>query len=178
MTRIAERCAEMKPFAAPFAAVLAGAALMLAAPPVSAQNASQIGHARNGASCPRCNLFQADFGNLELKGRNFAGARLRQADMSAAVMNQTSFAGGDLRDVNAYGAVFTGSNFAGANLTNASFVGAYLQGANFRGATLDGVNFSGAEMDHAVGLTQGQLRGACGDEATTLPRGLRLRRCN
>ena len=177
MTRIAERCAEMKPFAAPFAAILAGAALMLAAPPVSAQNASQIGHARNGASCPRCNLFQADFSNLELKGLNFAGARLRQADFSAAVMNRTSFAGGDLRDVNGYGGVFSSVNFAGANLTNATFVGAYLQGANFRGATLAGVNFSGAEMEHAVGLTQAQLREACGDEATSLPSGLRLRPC-
>jgi uncharacterized protein YjbI with pentapeptide repeats len=163
----------MKPFA-----ILAAAATLLGALPATAQNAAQISHARNGASCPHCNLFQADFANLELKDRNFAGARLRQSDMSAAVMNHTSFAGGDLRDVNGYGGVFTGSNFGGANLTNASFVGAYLQGANFRGATLDGVNFSGAEMDHAVGLTQGQLRGACGDEATTLPRGLRLRRCD
>lgn len=163
----------MKPLA-----VLGALSLLLGAVPAAAQNATQIAHARDGASCPHCNLFQADFANLELKGRNFAGARLRQSDMSAAVMNRTSFAGGDLRDVNGYGGVFTGSNFAGANLTNASFVGAYLQGANFRGATLSGVNFSGAEMDHAVGLTQGQLRGACGDEATTLPPGLRLRRCD
>jgi hypothetical protein len=32
-------------------------------------------------------------------------------------------------------------------------------------------------MDRAVGLTQSQLNEACGDEATTLPRGLRLRTC-
>lgn len=172
----------MKPLAlnAPRSAlsVLAAAAIALGALPAAAQNAGQIAHARAGASCPRCNLFQADFGSQEMKGRNFAGARLRQADLSASVMNRTNFGGGDLRDVNAYGGVFTGANFAGANLTNATFVGAYLQGANFRGATLDGVNFSGAEMDHAVGLTQGQLRNACGDEATTLPRGLHLRRCD
>jgi uncharacterized protein YjbI with pentapeptide repeats len=165
----------MKPIAA---ILLAGAALLLGALPAGAQNAGQIAHARSGASCPHCNLFQADFGSLEMKGRDFTGARLRQADLSASVMNHTSFAGGDLRDVNGYGGVFSSANFAGANLTNATFVGAYLQGANFRGATLDGVNFSGAEMDHAVGLTQGQLRGACGDEATTLPAGIRLRRCN
>ncbi len=161
----------------PFAVLVGAAAVLLGALPAAAQNAGQIAHARAGASCPRCNLFQADFGSREMKGRNFAGARLRQADLSASVMNHTSFAGGDLRDVNAYGGVFSSASFAGANLTNATFVGAYLQGANFRGATLDGVNFSGAEMDHAVGLTQAQLRGACGDEATTLPRGLRLRRC-
>jgi uncharacterized protein YjbI with pentapeptide repeats len=149
----------------------------LAALPAVAQNAAQIDRARAGASCPHCNLFQADFSNLELKGRNFAGARLRQADMSAAVMNHTTLAGADLRDVNAYGAVFTGVSFAGANMTNASLVGTYLQGANFRGANLSGVNFSGAEMDRAIGLTQSQLNEACGDQATRLPNGLRLRSC-
>ena len=169
----------MKPLTQVFAAVaLAALTAAFVASPASAQNAGQIDRARDGASCPHCNLFQADFSNLQLKGRNFAGARLRQADFSASVMNHTSFAGADLRDVNAYGAVFTGASFAGANLTNASFVGAYLEGADFRGARLEGVNFSGAEMERALGLTQGQLEGACGDEATRLPRGLHLRTCD
>jgi uncharacterized protein YjbI with pentapeptide repeats len=152
------------------------AALTLATPAL-AQNAAQIGKARGGASCPGCNLFQADFGNAKLSGRNYAGARLRQADMSAAIMSGTSFAGADLRDVEAYGAVFSNANFARANLTNASFVGTYLHGANLSGAILDGVNFSGAELGRARGLTQGQLNHACGDEATELPPGLRLRAC-
>ncbi len=160
------------------AAVALGVLAVVATQPAQAQNAAQIDHARGGASCPHCNLFQADFSNLEMKDRNFAGARLRQADFSAAVMNHTTFAGGDLRDVNAYGAVLSGASFAGTNLTNASFVGAYLEGANFRGANLSGVNFSGAEMERAVGLTQRQLDAACGDGATTLPRGLRLRPCD
>lgn len=157
--------------------LLAAVGLALTAAPALAQNAGQIGRARAGANCPGCNLFQADFANAELKGRNFARARLRQADLSASVMNRTSFAGGDLRDVNAYGGVFSGANFAGANLTNASFVGAYLQHANFRGATLSGTNFSGAEMNGAIGLTQRQLNAACGDSSTQLPPGLRLPAC-
>lgn len=152
------------------------AALTLATPAL-AQNAGQIARVRAGASCPRCNLFQADLSNLGLKGRDFTGARLRQADLSLGVFNRTRFSGGDLRDVNGYGGVFSGASFAGANLTNATFVGAYMQGANFSGATLAGVNFSGAEMDRAVGLTQRQLDRACGDEATRLPRGLRIPRC-
>ena len=159
------------------AAAAAIALTVFGAEKAAAQNAAQIEHSRDGASCPHCNLFQADFSNLELKSRDFAGARLRQADMSAAVMNYTTMAGADLRDVNAYGAVFTGVSFAGANLTNASFVGTYLEGANFRGANLSGVNFSGAEMDRALGLTQAQLSEACSDDSTTLPRGLRLRSC-
>jgi uncharacterized protein YjbI with pentapeptide repeats len=151
--------------------------VLLTAGPALAQNAGQIARAKAGASCPACNLFQADFQNVQLKNKNFARARLRQADMSAAIMNHTRFAGGDLRDVNAYGALFSGADFAGANLTNASFVGAYLQGANLRGARLEGVNFSGAEMDRAVGLTQAQLNGACGDPSTRLPRGLHVKGC-
>lgn len=165
----------MKPIALLAAATL-GAALF-AAHPVSAQNAGQIAAVRNGANCPRCNLFQADLSNLTLKGKNLAGARLRQADLSTAVMNRTSFAGGDLRDVNAYGAVLSGASFARADLTNASFVGAYLQGANFTGARLVGVNFSGAEMGRAAGLKQSQLNQACGDDSTLLPRGLSIPRC-
>ena len=93
-------------------------------------------------------------------------------------MNHTVFAGGDLRDVNAYGGVFSGAVFSGADLTHASFVGTYLQGANFTGAKLIGTNFSGAEMSHARGLSQHQLDEACGDEATTLPSGLRIPRCH
>jgi uncharacterized protein YjbI with pentapeptide repeats len=173
--------AEMRPLAFYNLLALALVAVSLAcffAMPAAAQNAAQIARARSDASCPRCNLFQADFSNLQLRGRNFAGARLRQADLSAAVMKGAVFAGADLRDVNAYGAVLTGANFARANLTNASFVGAYLQGANFRGATLSGANFSGAEMDRAIGLTQAQLDGACGDASTKTPRGLRLRPCD
>ena len=153
------------------------AALALAAPAL-AQNAAEIDRAREGANCAHCNLFQADFTNKRLVGRDFAGSRLRQADFTAAVMDHTDFAGADLRDVNGYGGVFSSSVFSGANMTHASFVGAYLQGANFRGAILDGTNFSGAEMSRARGLTQRQLDAACGDDATTLPLGLRIPRCS
>jgi uncharacterized protein YjbI with pentapeptide repeats len=159
--------------------LIALAAAVLLALPVAplAQNPGQIARARGGASCPGCNLFQADFSGLELKGRSFAGARLRQSDLSLSVMNRTSFARADLRDANAYGGVFSGANFAGADLTHASFVGTYLEGANLAGARLDGTNFSGAEMARARGLTQAQLSHACGDGATRLPRGLRLPAC-
>ncbi len=162
----------MKPFA-----LLSALAVLAFAAPASAQNAGQISAVRNGANCPRCNLFQADLSNLELKNKNLAGARLRQADFSTAIMNRTRFTGGDLRDVNAYGAVMTGASFAKADLTNSSFVGAYLQGANFSGARLSGANFSGAEMDRAIGLTQAQLDQACGDGSTYLPGNLRIPLC-
>lgn len=162
----------MKPLA-----LVAGLALFALAAPAGAQNPGQISRARGGASCPGCNLFQANFSGVEMRGRDFSGARLRQADLSLSVLNRGNFARADLRDVEAYGAVFSGSNFAGANLTHASFVGTYLEGANLAGARLEGANFSGAEMSRTRGLSQAQLDRACGDEATTLPRGLRIPRC-
>lgn len=158
-------------------AVLALFAALALAGPAAAQNAAQIAHAKAGASCPGCNLFQADFANTRLVGRNYAHARLRQADLSAAVMSRTSFAGADLRDVNGYAGVFTGASFARANLTHASFVGAYFAGADFAGATLDGTDLSGAELARARGLAQARLDRACGDPSTTLPPGLHLQPC-
>ena len=58
--------------------VLAILALAALTAPAYAQNAAQIGRAQSGASCPKCNLFQADFNGRELRNKNFAGARLRQ----------------------------------------------------------------------------------------------------
>ena len=156
--------------------VLSLAVLALATPAI-AQNAGQISRVRAGASCAGCNLFQGDFSGLEARGLNLSGSRLRQSDMSLSVMNRTRFSNADLSDVEAYGGVFSSSNFSGANLTNASFVGAYLEGANFSGATLSGANFSGASLARATGLTQARLNQACGDEATQLPGGLRIRHC-
>jgi uncharacterized protein YjbI with pentapeptide repeats len=169
-------CFQMTPIAR-LAALALSAAALVSAVPAFAQNPSQIAKVRAGASCPGCNLFQADLANLTLRGQNLAKARLRQADLSAAVMNRANFSGGDLRDVNAYGGVFGGASFARTDLTNASFVGAYLESANFSGANLSGVNFSGAEMDRATGLSQGQLNRACGDDSTRLPRGLSIPGC-
>jgi len=153
------------------------AALSLVAFPALAQNAAQIGKVEDGANCPRCNLFQVNLYNKQVRARNFAGARMRQGDFSLSVFNKSNFAGADLRDVNAYGALFSGANLKRADLTNATFVGSYLQGANLAGARLSGANFSGAQMDRAVGLTQGQLSKACGDETTTLPHGLHIPAC-
>ncbi|HZC17781.1 MAG TPA: pentapeptide repeat-containing protein [Caulobacteraceae bacterium] len=151
--------------------------LSLAAAAAFAQNTAEVGRAQDGASCPRCDLFQADLSNRDLAGRDFTGARLQQADLSVSVFDHARFGGDDLRDVNGYGARFTGADFAGANMTNATFVGAYLDGADLRGANLSGVNFSGAELARAVGLSQSQLNTACGDQSTTLPAGMHLPVC-
>lgn len=156
------------------AALLAVLALSL---PAKAQNAGQIAKVQAGASCPRCNLFQADLTGKTLSRRNYAGARLRQADLSLGTFTATRFSGADLRDLNGYGALFGHADFRRADLTHASLVGAYLEHADFSGARLEGVNLSGAELATARGLTQAQLDRACGDAATRPPRGLRLGPC-
>jgi len=158
-------------------ALLIAAALTLAASPALAQNAAQIERARTGAACQKCNLFQADFGGLELNAPNFAGARLRQADFSLSTMSGARLAGADLRDVEGYGAVLTGADLSGADLSNASLVGTYLRGANLRGAILKGANLAGADLTGAKGLAQSQLNLSCGDEATRLPAGLTVPPC-
>jgi len=152
-------------------------AASLACGPALAQNASQIARVRAGASCPGCNLFQADLTGLELKGLNLSKSRLRQATLTASVMNRVRFDRADMRDADAAAAVFSGSSFVSADLTNANFVGSYIEGANFSGARLNGAVFSGAEMDRVIGLTQAQLNQACGDDSTRLPRGLHIPAC-
>ncbi len=145
--------------------------------PADGQNPAAIARVRAGGGCPSCNLFQADLAGRALNGVNLSGARLRQADLSAAVFKHADLARADMRDVNAYGAVFSGSSLRGADLVNASLVGAYFAGADLAGARLGGANLSGAELAQARGLTPSQLRGACGDPSTTLPRGLRISPC-
>ncbi len=174
--KIQERCPTMKhSVAVALAAITFG--LSLSASPALAQNAAQIAKVQAGASCPKCNLFQADLNTRTLKAKNFSGARLRQADLSLGSFNRSRFDGADLRDVNGFGALFSGANFARADLTNANLVGAYLEGANFSGANLSGVILSGAELSTARGLTQAQLDKTCGDKATRLPSGLRIPVC-
>jgi uncharacterized protein YjbI with pentapeptide repeats len=157
--------------------LILAAVLSLIAGPAWAQNAGQIARVQRGASCPRCNLFQADLSNLKLKGRDYSGARLRQATLTAAVLSRSRLVKADLRDVDAYGAVFAGSDLHGADLSHATFVGAYLEGADLSNARLEGANFAGAEMKRARGLTQAQLDRACGDSTTQLPPGLHISAC-
>jgi len=152
-------------------------ATCLVAIPALAQNASQIAQVKAGRSCPSCNLFQADFDYEDISRRNLSGSRLRQSDLSLSTAEYTNFSRADLSIANMYGIRATGANFSRANLSQASLVGGYFSGANFSGASLNGANLSGAEAANARGLTQRQLDGACGDEATELPRGLRIAAC-
>ncbi len=136
-----------------------------------------IERVRGGAGCARCDLFQIDLSYQSIAGRNFSDSRIRQADFSLATADGANFNGANLSLTNFFGARLTRADLRDANLEGATLVGAYLGGARMQGAVLTGANLSGAELANAVGLSQAQLNGACGDATTTLPAGMTIRSC-
>lgn len=136
-----------------------------------------VARVRGGASCANCDLFQADLSYQIISGRDFSGARLRQSELSVTTADRARFRGANMSLANLFGARLSGADLTNVNLEGASLVGAYLGGARLSGAVLTGANLSGAELDAAMGLTQTQLSGACGDATTKLPAGMTVPRC-
>ena len=64
-----------------------------------------------------------------------------------------------------------------ANLRGADLSGADLSGANLKGANVYSAELPDADLMSAKGLTQVQLGYACGNEATKLPKGLKITVC-
>lgn len=110
----------------------------------------------------RAQFNEADFGNAELPDADFTQAGLRGASFAGAKAMRASFLRADL---------------SGASLAFARFDDADFTQADFQGADLSNAVFSGADLSQARRLTAGQLRTACGDSRTRLPRGLQIRTC-
>jgi hypothetical protein len=72
---------------------------------------------------------------------------------------------------------FDRASFRGADLDRAMLTGATFDRADFRGASLDGAILAGANLAGARNLRQSQLDEACGDDATRLPAGLKVKAC-
>jgi uncharacterized protein YjbI with pentapeptide repeats len=157
------------------------AVAILGAGPVLAQNeAARTTTAERvvaGASCPGCDLFQANLSRQDLDGRDFTGARLRQSDLSLVTMDNASLARANLTVANGFGGRFNRTDFTNADFTSATMVGAWFGGAVFAGANLTNTNLSGAYLFTARGVTQQQLDAACGDETTALPNDLTIKLC-
>jgi len=158
--------------------ILAIAALSLSlAAPSFAQSAGHIAKAQKGQSCVGCNLFQADLAYRDIANANFSKSRLRQSNLSLATLDDANLSRANLSIANLFGARFNRCNLSGADMSQATAVGTYFGSSNLSGVNLSGTNLSGADLSLAHGLTQRQLDKACGDEATRLPRGLRIPRC-
>lgn len=165
-----------------FAALAAGVCAALSPGPASAErdvfNVIRLNPGFSG-SCVACNFsggslppgvvlragadFTASrFVNAKIAALRAEGVVLRQADFSYAELPAASFAGTTLQR----------ARFHNTAVPNGNFAAAVLEGADFSGARLPGADF-----ESAIGLTQRQLDGACGDARTRLPRGLRIAPC-
>lgn len=112
---------------------------------------------------------RADFYGADLYASVFAGADMIETRFTRAVLSRADFS-----DVTAIAANFTlavlyRTNLSRADLSGANLARADLGEANLTAATLRGADISGANLSTARGVTQEQLRSACGDAATQLP---------
>ena len=112
--------------------------------------------------CKGCNLAGADLTNTCVKAHNLSNADFDGANATLMCMSYANFSG----------ASFRGPYLSGANLAHAD-----VDGANFTGANLNITSFKGTDLRGAKGLTQAQLRAACGDTATKPPAGMTVPIC-
>jgi len=129
----------------------------LAASAANAENPAQVASLKQTMACAGCDLAGAHLRVARLAGANLSGADLISADLGRT----------DL----------TGANLANANLIRASLVGATLTGTRFDGALLTRTHIEDTDLTGAIGLTQAQLRLACGNANTKLPAGLSVKPC-
>ncbi len=143
--------------------VLAAVTTFLFVLPAKAGTGGPAAPIRDGNhGCPHCTLAGADLSNQCLQGSDFEGA-----DFDNAKLVLTCLSHANLKQ----------ASFRQADLSGANLFDTRLDGADFTGAVLSSTSLKGARMANAKGLTQTQLDQACGDGATKLPAGLRVRRC-
>ena len=145
-----------------------------------------------GASLLGARIGGADFTKAYMRGAQldgasgeravFDGAVMERASLAAAQLPDASLAGADLTRAKAQAVRLPRADLSDAVLTNADLTGGVLTGAVMRGARLGGASLfradlSGADLTGAVGVTQQQLDGACGDAETRLPDGLNVPPC-
>lgn len=128
----------------------------------NAENPTQLVSLKQTMRCAGCDLSGAHLRVARIAGANLAGADLSKADLISADLGRTDL---------------TGASLANANLIRASLVGATLTGARFEGANLTRTHIEDTDLTGAIGLTQAQLRLACGNANTKLPAGLSVKPC-
>ena len=140
------------------------AAVQLALASAAAADPRDVASIRAGHhDCPRCRLASADLANQCVKQGNLEGADFTGARLTLMCMSYADFRGASFRN----------ADLAGANLAHAN-----LDGADFTGAMLSITSFKGTDLRRARGLTQKQLDAACGDAATTPPKGMHVKTCS
>ena len=146
------------------------------------QGAKLGGANLQGADLYDTNFQGADLQRANLQGTDLFGANLQDANLAHANLQGTELEEADLRKATLSFANFQDANLAHANFQDANLAHAKLRGADLLGANLEGANFTGAKLQGAdlvesEGLTQEQLKFACGDAETKLPRGISIALC-
>jgi hypothetical protein len=127
----------------------------------------------SGAALVAANLSLANLTEANLTEANLSFANLTEVNLSSANLPSANLKNTKLMDAKLYEANLIDANLTEADLRKASFFSSNLTGANLTGA-----NLSGATVLEVRGLIQEQLDKACGDNTTTLPPGLTLRKCD
>lgn len=128
----------------------------------TAENPTHVVSLKQTMTCAGCDLSGAHLRVARIAGADLAGADLSDADLISADLGRTDL---------------TGVKLTNANLIRASLVGANLTGARFEGANLTRTHIEDTDLTSAIGLTQAQLRLACGNANTKLPAGLSVEPC-
>jgi len=150
-------------------------AFVFAVAPFAAANAETPAHVvslKQTMACAGCNLSGAHLRVARIAGANLTGADLSAADLISADLSAADLISADLGRTD-----LTGAKLTNANLIRASLVGATLTGARFEGAILTRAHIEDTDLTGAIGLTQAQLRLACGNANTKLPAGLSVKPC-
>jgi Pentapeptide repeats (8 copies) len=151
-----------------------GGQIMLAnarIPQATLNNANLKGAGLNSALLNSAHLQSADLS----EGAELVNADLTSADMFNINLSNTNLTHAILIRAQLYSATLTNANLTDANLSYAN-----LNGSNWSGANLSNTNLENAQLSDALNLTPAQLSGACGNDATELPRSmeqLKLKPC-
>jgi uncharacterized protein YjbI with pentapeptide repeats len=113
--------------------------------------------------CPHCVLVGANLTNECVKHGNLEGADFDRAKLVLMCMSYADF---------------RGASFRGADLSGANLAHALLDNADLTGAQMAITSVKGTDLTHVKGLTQSQLNDACGDAATKVPSGLKVKVCS
>ena len=113
--------------------------------------------------CPHCRLAGADLTNECVKHGNLEGADFERAKLVLMCMSYADF---------------RSASFRNADLSGANLAHAILDEADLTGAQMAITSVKGTDLTHVKGLTQAQLNEACGDAATKVPAGLKVKVCS
>lgn len=142
--------------------ILAFVFALVPAAAAHAENPTHVVSLKQTMACIGCNLSGAHLRVARIAGADLARADLSAADLISADLGRTNL---------------TGANLTNANLIRASLVGATLTGAQLQGANLTRTHIEDTDLTRARGLTQAQLRLACGNANTKLPAGFSVKPC-